>query len=115
MEKIENISLKEEFWKDGNIFRMSTGEYRMVCGNTLIDSRGFIPKYKINESLYCTDSTIDKCVIEVYPPRENVGYLGEFIMPDKNPIWRKPSHIISMEDIKKKLGIPYNEELLIVG
>lgn len=35
------MTLKKQYWKDGNIFKMSTGELRMVWGNKLINQHGF--------------------------------------------------------------------------
>lgn len=111
----EIISLKEKYWQTGNIFEMSTGEKRVVWFDNLIDAGGFIPKALFNDNLVNTDSTIGEHVIRIYAPNTNSGYFKELTKTrGKNLLWRKSDYIFTEQEIKEKLRIPEEEELIII-
>lgn len=108
------MTLKEQFWKDGYIFRMSTNEYRMVWGEKLIDSNGFIPKILINDHLYYSSSTIDEHVIEIFSPNSGAGSLCDLIKPTTEPIWSRYEKIYTMEELKNALGISKDMRIFVL-
>lgn len=112
--KTENV--KELYWKDGYIFKMSNGECRMVWGNKAISNKGFIPKRLFNEQLVNTNSTVGECVIEVYSPNRKAEYFEKLTeCDDERLLWRKCDNIFTKEELKRRLGIPDEEDLMIVG
>ena len=114
MNKMENV--KEKYWKDGNIFKMSNGKCRLVWGDSAIDNNGFIPKGSFNDELVNMDSTVDECVVEVYRPNVNAKYFNELTeCHDERLLWRKCDNIFTKEELKRRLGIPDEEDLMIVG
>lgn len=109
------MTLKEQYWQNGNIFELSTGEKRFVWNDSLMNNHGFIPKGFFNDNLLNTDSTVGECVIRVYSPNKRAGYFEDLlkIKPD-NLLWQKSDYIFSMEEIKEKLNIPDDKELIII-
>lgn len=90
----ENV--KEKYWKDGNIFRMSNGKCRMVWGDALIDRCGFIPKGFFTDDLVNKDSTVGECVVEVYKPNGNAKYFDDLLeCDDERLLWRKCNNIFT--------------------
>lgn len=111
----EIVSLKEKYWETGNIFEMSTGEKRVVWFDNLIDAGGFIPKALFNDNLVNTDSTIGEHVIRIYAPNTNSGYFKELTKTrGKKLLWSKSDFIFTEQEIKEKLRIPEEEELIII-
>lgn len=108
------MTTKELYWKDGNIFQMSTGGYRIVLGDKLIDEHGYIPNAVVNDDLVVTTSTIGEHVINVYPPNEKVCYLKDLINPKEHPIWSKYDIVITLADIREKLGLFESDNLFII-
>lgn len=112
--KTENV--KELYWKDGYIFKMSNGKCRMVWDDAAIDSHGYIPKGYFNDELVNTDSTVGECVVEVYKPNFGAEYFAELTeCCDERLLWRKCDNIFTKEELKRRLGIPDGEDLIIVG
>lgn len=60
------------------------------------------------------DSTIGEKVIEIYEKNDSAEYFNQLNIPNSAPIWKRESHIYSLEYIKDKLGIKNNEELIII-
>lgn len=111
----QDETLKEKYWQTGNIFEMSTGEKRVVWFDNLIDAGGCIPKTLFNDNLVNTDSTIGEHVIRIYAPNTNSGYFKELTKTrGKNLLWRKSDFIFTEQEIKEKLRIPEEEELIII-
>lgn len=109
------MTLKEQFWKNGYIFRMSTNRYKTVWGENLIDSHGYIPGRYISDDLYNRDSTINEHVVEVYTPNCNAGYFNELNTPMSEPIWRRYDYIYTINDLKRELNLSDNESIIVLN
>lgn len=107
------MTLKEQYWKDGTIFHMSTGDYRMVWGDKLIDAHGYIPGSKISDCLINTNSAINERVIEVYAPNRSAGWFEGLIKPITLPIWSAYDKVYTMDEIKEKLGLSEDTTIFI--
>lgn len=107
------MTLKEEYWKDGYIFRMSNNTFRMVWNKQLIDSHGFIPSSFITDDLYNSDSLVGEHVIEVYEPNTRARYFKELIEPVTKPIWSRYKAIYTMDEIKEILGFTNDTNIFI--
>lgn len=107
------MTLKEQYWKDGFVFLFRDGDKRMVWGDRLIDMHGYIHTNNISDELENTDSTLGDCVVAIFTPSENVGYLKDFLK-GKDIVWRKSVYLMTKEEIKEQLGIPEEEELIII-
>ena len=109
-------TLKEKYWVNGNVFRLSTGKWRLVWGDKAIDKGGYISKYMFNDELVNTDSTIGEHVIEVYSPNLDATFLDDLFSIDvKRCIWKKYRYVFSKDEAKEYLGVPDNEEFIIIG
>lgn len=108
------MTLKEQYWRDGTIFRMSTNEYRMVWGNKLIGKHGYIPKICINDVLYNSNSLTGEHVIEVYAPNNNAKYFGELINPNGKPIWSRYYAVYTIDEIKSLIGLSEEKNIFIL-
>lgn len=108
------MTLKEEFWKDGYIFRMSNNTYRMVWGDKLIDAHGYISANNMSDELWDKDSAMDEHVIEIYECNYNAGYFKELIKPTTLPIWTRYDNVFTIDEIKEKLGIDKDKQIIIV-
>lgn len=112
--KTENV--KELYWKDGYIFKMSNGKCRMVWGDAAIDRGGFIPKDFFKDDLVNKDSIVGECVVEVYKPNGDAKYFDDLTKcDDERLLWRKCDNIFTKDELKRRLGIPDEEDLMIVG
>lgn len=107
------MTLKEQYWRGGTIFRMSTNEYRMVWGNKLIGKHGYIPEIRMNDDLYKSDSTIGEHVIEIYAPNTEAQYLDELIEPITLPIWSRYDAVYTIDEIKSLIGLSEEENIFI--
>lgn len=113
----QKLTLKEKYWKDGYIFQMSrTGKFRMVWGENLIDDHGFICGKNMDDNLIETTTTDQNRVIAIYPPRKFAGWLGCLIEPNKgdNPLWTIARNMLTLDEVKQKLGLAENEDLYII-
>lgn len=108
------MTLKEQYWKDGYIFRMSNNTYRMVWNQQLIDRHGFIPYSYISEDLRNTDSIVGDHVIEVYAPNSQACYFEKLIQPVTEPIWSRYDAIYTMDEIKENLGFTKDTNIFIL-
>lgn len=107
-------TLKERYWKDGYIFRMSNNTYRMVWNKQLIDSHGVIPSQFITDDLHDADSLVGAHVIEVYEPNTKACYFQDLIRPVTEPIWSRYKAIYTMDEIKEILGFTQDTEIFIL-
>lgn len=108
-------TLKEEYWKDGNIFELSTGENRIVWGDALINNTGYIPKNLFNDELVNTDSAVGECVIRVYSPNLIATCFNNLCYTENSTLlWVKSKYIISHREIRVAFGVPDDEELIII-
>lgn len=109
------MTLKEQYWKNGNIFEISTGEKRIVWEDKLMDKRGYIPKRNFNDNLVNTGSPIGEYVIRVYSPNKQAGYFAELIKTkEDNLLWQKYKFIFSKDEAKENLGVPSDMDFIIV-
>ena len=108
-------TIKELYWYTGNIFEFNNGKKRLVWNGYLIDSEGFIPKCLFNDELVNTDSTVGENVIKIYSPNINAGCFQELIeTKNSNLLWKKSEHIYTEQQIRYAMGIPDDEELIII-
>lgn len=108
------MTLKEQYWKNGYIFRMSDNKFRMVWNQQLIDRHGFIPYSYMSDDLYDKDSIVDRHVIEVYEPNTQACYFEDLIRPVTEPIWCRYDAIYTMDEIKENLGFTQDTEIFIL-
>lgn len=109
------MTLKQQYWKNGNIFVLSTGEVRFVWNKQLINRMGCCYENNFSDDLRNLDSTVAECVIQVYSPNEKAGYFDELIKTRNSTLlWQKSDYIFTLEEIKAKLNIPSDKELLII-
>lgn len=106
-------TLKEQFWKDGYIFRFRDGDRRMVYKDKLIDKSGYIPSCIINDELVNTDNVNGDRVVEIYEPNIEVYCLSDFVKC-KNLVWQRCKHLLTIDEIKEGLGIPDSEGLIVI-
>ena len=110
-------TLKEKYWKDGYIFQMSRrGTFRMVWGNKLIDAHGYIPASAMNDNLIEPSTTDNNRVIAIYPPRKDADWLEQLIEPKKDvkPLWTIAKNMLTIDEVRQKLGIAEDEDLYII-
>lgn len=109
-------TLKEKYWKDGYIFQMSRGGYRMVWGDKLIDGHGYIPLCLMSDDLVDVDATDENRVIAIYPPRKDAGWFEQLIEPkkDEKPLWTIARNMLTFDEVKQKLGLSEDEDLYII-
>lgn len=108
-------TLKERFWQIGNIFEFNNGRKKLVWNNSVIDSHGYIPKTFFNEDLVNIYSTVGEHVIRIYSPNIKAGYFKELLKTkEENLLWQKSEYIFTEEQVKEKLGIPIDHELIII-
>lgn len=113
---MEKVSLKEKFWKTGNVFEFNNGSKRLIWEDQAIDKNGFIPKSFFNKNLLNTDSTQNEHVIKIYSPNLTAGYFEELLDTKSSKIlWSKSKYILTIKEIREKLNIPEDEELIIIG
>lgn len=110
------MTLKEKYWQTGNIFEFNTGKKRFVWNDGVIDLSGYSSKALFNDELVNTDSSIGEHVIRIYSPNVEACYFAELTTTKPERIlWQKSDYIFSMKEIKEKLNIPDDEELIIIG
>ena len=108
------MTLKEKYWENGNIFEFNTGEVYFVWGNNLINTDGYLSTYYINDSLTNIGNTLEEYVISVYSPYLNAEYFNQLLYTcEERLLWERSKHIFTIEEIKERLNIPKNEELII--
>lgn len=109
------MTLKEKYWKTGNIFELSTGAKKVVWYDNLLDSNGCIYGKLFNDNLVNVDSTIKERVIRVYSPNETAGTFRELTDTKFSDgiLWTRTDYVFTLEEIKKLLCIPYDKELVI--
>lgn len=107
------MTLKEQYWKDGYIFQFREGDWRMVCGDRLINTHGYIHINAMSADLHFIHSTLDDYVVAIYKPNYDVGCLQDFIK-GKELVWKKSEYMMTVEEIKEKLEIPDGVELIII-
>lgn len=109
-------TLKEKYWKTGNIFEFNTGCKRLVWNEAVIDNRGYIPKSFFNDELVNKDNIAGEYVIRIYYPNNQAQYFAELIEPKpEHLLWEKSKYIYTKSEIKEKLGIPEEENLIILN
>lgn len=107
------MTLKEQYWKDGYIFQFREGDMRMVLGDRLIDSHGYIPECLMSDELVNTDNVLGDCVVAIYKPNTNAICLGDLVN-GKELVWQKSVYLMTLDEVKDKLGIAENEKLIII-
>lgn len=107
------MTLKEQYWEGGNVFQFREGERRMVRGNKLISRHGFVPSNIMSDELVNVDSTVRDEVVAIYEPKAEITYLDEFVKGGKL-LWRKSDYMMTIDEIKEKLNIPADAELIII-
>lgn len=107
------MTLKEQYWKDGYIFQFREGDMRMVLGDRLIDSHGYIPERIMSDELVNTDNVLDDCVVAIYKPNTDAICL-EDLVNGKELVWQKSVYLMTLDEVKDKLGIAENEKLIII-
>lgn len=108
------MTLKEKYWKDGYVFQFREGEMRMVWGDRLISEHGYISTHKMSDDLVNVDHVRRDAVVAVYEPNCSAGWLGNLVRCNYPPVWRRSEYMMTLEDIKEKLGIPKEEGLIII-
>lgn len=107
------MTLKEQYWKDGYIFQFREGDMRMVLGDRLIDSHGYIPECLMSDELVNTDNVLDDCVVAIYKPNTDAICL-EDLVKGKELVWQKSVYLMTLDEVKDKLGIAENDKLIII-
>lgn len=108
-------TIKERFWSNGNIFRLSTGELMMVWGDNLINRAGYMSKNLFDYQLRNMDSTIGEHVIAVFSPNKEANYFDKLIDTSNSTIlWEKYDYLITEKDIREKFGIRDSESFLVI-
>lgn len=107
------MTLKEQYWKDGYIFQFREGDRRMVWRDKLIDRHGYIHINVMSADLAYIHSALGDRVVAIYKPNEDVCCLGDFVKC-KDLVWQLSEHMMTIDEIKDKLGIPENKELIII-
>lgn len=108
------MTLKEQYWKAGYIFQFREGEMRMVWGDKLIDKHGYIPFTQMSDELVNIDNVFRDRVVAIYPPNYNAVCIGDFVRPTEAAVWKRSIYMMTKEEIKEKLGIPEEEELIVI-
>lgn len=107
------MTLKEQYWKDGYIFQFREGDKCMVLGDRLINSHGYIHERIMSDELVNTDSVLDDCVVAIYNPNTDAMCLGDLVN-GKELVWKKSVYMMTLDEVKDKLGISENDELIII-
>lgn len=106
-------TLKDQYWKNGYIFRFRDGDRRMVFGDKLIANNGYIPSCIINDELVNTDNVNRDRVVEIYKPNKEVYCLSDLVKC-KELVWRRCKHLLTIDEIREGLGIPDSEGLIVI-
>lgn len=90
--------------------------FRMVCGNKLIDAHGYIHRDSMDDNLIETQTTDNNRVIAIYPPHNDAAWLGQLIEPKKEakPLWTIARNMMTIDEVKQKLGLEDSEDLYIM-
>lgn len=107
------MTLKEQYWKDGYIFQFREGDWRMAWGDKLINKHGYIHINAMSADLHYIHSTLKDCVVAIYKPNDDVDCLQDFVK-GKELVWKKSEYMMTVEEIKEKLKIPDDEDLIII-
>lgn len=97
-------TLKEKYWKTGNIFVLSTGEKRLVWYNNLINANTkYIPKNFFNDNLVNTRSTTRECVTKIYSPYVRAASASRLLnVTSIHLLWEKEERFKVGDTVKLK-------------
>lgn len=115
MNSITTNTIKDQYWKTGNILQFNTGRLKVIWNDKAIDSRGYIPKGQFNDELINTDSCVGERVVRVFSPNKNAQYFDDLLNVENSTVlWEKSRYTYTEDNVKSMLGIPEDGELIII-